>query len=143
MDFPLGSFLDFPGIAAMQNGNHGYRIVIGGGNLPQESGPYPGETTGTARSPNANEPVPEVHVIGNEVKVIVGLPGIDEDALRMDLRGDTLIIDAGDADRHYHTSAKIPAVDRASMQKSLKNGVLEVTFMAAGDDKETTEATGS
>ena len=37
------------------------------------------------------------------------------------------IIDAGDADRHYHTSALLPPVDAATMQKSLKNGVLEVT----------------
>lgn len=76
------------------------------------------------------EPVAEVHRIGNEVKVIADLPGITEEALRLDVRGKTLVIDAGDADRPYHTSAALPPVDPGSMRKTLKNGVLEVTFSA-------------
>ena len=44
------------------------------------------------------EPVAEVHRIGNEVKVIAELPGITEEALRLDVKGNTLVIDAGDAD---------------------------------------------
>jgi HSP20 family protein len=74
------------------------------------------------------EPVPEVHRIGNEVKVITDLPGITEEALRLDVKGNTLVIDAGDAEHHYHSSAGLPPVDPASMKKTLKNGVLEVTF---------------
>ena len=70
----------------------------------------------------------EIHRIGNEVKVIADLPGITEEALRLDVKGNTLVIDAGDADHHYHTSVSLPPVDMASMQKTLKNGVLEVTF---------------
>jgi len=76
----------------------------------------------------AGDPVAEVHRIGNEVKVITGLPGITEEALRLEVRGNTLVIDAGDADQSYRTSAALPPVDVASMQKTLKNGVLEVTF---------------
>jgi HSP20 family protein len=74
------------------------------------------------------EPVAEVHRIGNEVKVIADLPGITEEELRLDVKGNTLIIDAGDADHWYRTSAALPPVDTASMEKTLKNGVLEVTF---------------
>jgi HSP20 family molecular chaperone IbpA len=76
------------------------------------------------------EPLAEVHRIGNEVKVIADLPRITEEALRLDVKGNTLIIDAGDADHHYRTSASLPSVDTASMQKTLKNGVLEVTFVS-------------
>jgi HSP20 family protein len=76
------------------------------------------------------ETVAEVHRIGNEVKVITDLPGITEEALRLDVKGNTLVIDAGDADHHYHSSAGLPPVDPASMQKTLKNGVLEITFMS-------------
>ena len=57
------------------------------------------------------EPVAEVHRIGNEVKVITELPGITEEALRLDVKGNTLVIDAGDADHHYRTSAALPPVD--------------------------------
>lgn len=74
------------------------------------------------------ETVVEVHRIGNEVKVITDLPGITEEALRLDVKGNTLVIDAGDAEHHYHSSAGLPPVDAASMKKTLKNGVLEVTF---------------
>ena len=74
------------------------------------------------------ELVAEVHRIGNEVKVIVELPGVTDESLKLDMQGDRLIIDAGDADRHYHTSAMLPPVDPGSMQKSLKNGVLEITY---------------
>jgi HSP20 family protein len=76
----------------------------------------------------SSEPTAEVHHIGNEVKVIADLPGITEDALRLDLKGSTLVIDAGDADHHYRTSAELPPVDTGSMRMTLKNGVLEVTF---------------
>ena len=75
-----------------------------------------------------SETVVEVHRIGNEVKVITDLPGITEEALRLDVKGNTLVIDAGDAEHHYHSSAGLPPVDPASMKKTLKNGVLEVTF---------------
>jgi len=79
------------------------------------------------------EPVAEVHRIGNKVKVIADFPGITEESLRLDVRGDTLVIDAGDADHHYLTSAALPPVDPASQQKTLKNGVLEVTFACLPD----------
>jgi HSP20 family protein len=74
------------------------------------------------------ELVAEVHRIGNEVKVIADLPGISEEALRLDVKGNTLVIDAGDADHAYRTSAALPPVDISSMHTTLKNGVLEVTF---------------
>jgi HSP20 family protein len=82
------------------------------------------------------EPLAEVHHIGNEVKVIADLPGITEEALRLDVKGNTLVIDAGDADHHCHTSAALPPVDTASMHKTLKNGVLEVTFTSLPDPSE-------
>lgn len=104
----------------------GYRIVFrddGEGPVVQE---MPDSDMPVSRI--CGEPVAEVHRIGNEVKVIAGLPGITEDALRLDVKGNVLVIDAGDADHYYRTSAALPPVDVASMQKTLKNGVLEVTF---------------
>jgi HSP20 family protein len=83
------------------------------------------------------EPVAEVHHNGNEVKVIAYLPGITEESLRLDVRGNTLLIDAGDADHHYRTSAVPPPVDPASLQNTMKNGMLEVTFTGLPDPSET------
>ena len=101
----------------------GYRIIIQGSGIPRD---LPDGSAIPARNPG--EPVPEVHQIGDEVKVIVELPGVTDESLRLDVQGDRLIIDAGDADRHYHTSALLPPVNAAPYRKSLKNGVLEVTF---------------
>jgi HSP20 family protein len=113
---------------------YGYRIVLrddGEDPVVQE---IPGSNTPVSRM--TGEPVAEVHRIGNEVKVIAELPGITEDALRLDVRGNTLVIDAGDADQYYRTSAALPPVEAASMQKTLKNGVLEVTFMSLSPQPE-------
>ncbi len=115
--------------AGAPRGIVGYRIVIRGGDLP----PNPtGSATPLPR--DAGEPVAEVHRIEDEVKVIVELPGVSEESVRLDLHRKQLIIDAGDADRHYRTSATLPAVDPSSMRTTLKNGVLEVTFTACPEE---------
>jgi HSP20 family molecular chaperone IbpA len=104
----------------------GYRIMIrdnsdslGGLEVADEA---------SCQSRITGKPVAEVHHIGNEVKVITELPGITEDKLRLDVKENTLVIDAGDADHSYRTSATLPLIDTGSMRKTLKNGVLEVTF---------------
>jgi HSP20 family molecular chaperone IbpA len=53
------------------------------------------------------------------------------DAIDLELRGSTLCISAGP--RKYHARADLPRVDPGSMQTSLKNGVLEVTFTVLPD----------
>lgn len=95
-------------------------------------GPTIPETAGNACpvSRVMGEPVAEVHRIGNEVKVIADLPGIIRETLSLAVKGTTLIIDAGDADHSFRTSAALPPVDAGSLQKTLKNGVPEVTFMS-------------
>jgi len=102
---------------------YGYHIVIDNGNGPGNVTEFQ-----PALPRSAGEPVAEVHHIGDETMVIAELPGITEESVRLDVKGTTLVIDAGDADNHYHTTAEVPGVDVATMTKSLKNGVLEVTF---------------
>lgn len=109
--------------SGMQPGAVGYHIVIHGGGMPPDGRGPPG-----IQPRDAEEPVAEVHRIENEVKVIVELPGVTDDALRLDVQDGRLVIDAGDADRHYHTAVELPPVDCALIKKTLKNGVLEVTF---------------
>jgi HSP20 family molecular chaperone IbpA len=104
-------------------GRTGYRIVFRSGGEP---GPIP--VAEPPRPRDGAEPVTEVHRIGDDVKVIAELPGVTDASLRLDVQGNRLIIDAGDADHHYHTTATLPPVDVSSRQASIKNGVLEVTF---------------
>jgi len=108
-------------MAGPQQGN-GYRDII----RSDEAGEGPEETVSV--QPADFRPAADVQRIGDEVKVVADLPGITADSLRLGVRNGMLVIDAGDADYHYHTSAELPPVDAASMQYTLKNGVLDVTF---------------
>ena len=104
-------------------GVSGYRVVF------EHGGDAPGMAEAEPPRPRDDtEPVTEVHQIGDEVKVIAELPGVTEESLRLAVQGSRLVIDAGDAAHHYHTSAALPPVDVSSLHASIKNGVLEATF---------------
>jgi HSP20 family protein len=102
---------------------YGYRFVLWNDGTQEGTPEIPAPVAKTAR-----EPVAEVHRIGDETRVVVGLPGVTVEEIRLDLNGRTLVIDAGDAEHHYRTVADLPPVDPASMQRSFRNGVLEVSF---------------
>jgi HSP20 family protein len=102
---------------------YGYRFVIGNDGAQGGAQEIPAPSSGATR-----EPVAEVHQIGDETRVVAGLPGVTGEEIRLDVNGRTLIIDAGDAEHHYRTVAGLPPVDPASMQRSFRNGVLEVSF---------------
>jgi HSP20 family protein len=109
----------------------GYRIVV-----RDEAGSPEESETADDDAPVSRmhgEPVAEVHRVGSEVKVIAEIPGLSEEELRLAVKGNVLLIDAGDADHHVRTSATLPPIDAASMQSTLKNGVLEVTFASLPD----------
>ena len=116
---------------------YGYHIVIDNGNGQGDVAEFQ-----PALPRSTGEPVAEVHHIGDETMVIAELPGITEESVRLDMKGTTLVIDAGDADNHYHTTAEVPGVDPATMRKSLKNGVLEVTFGNLPKKEKQTDAPG-
>jgi HSP20 family protein len=84
------------------------------------------------------EPAPEIHRIGEDVKVVVEMPGVSEENVNIRLDGQSLTIDAAGCVHTYYTHAEVPPVDPASMQHSLKNGVLEVTIrvLPEKDEKE-------
>ncbi len=112
----------------------GYRIVFRNGGAPPAMEEVPAPLPRAAR-----EHAAEVHRIGDETKVITELPGATDDMIRLDMKGSQLVIDAGDAEHHYHTTADLPPVDAASMQRSFKNGVLEVTFRNHQDTQDMTD----
>jgi len=103
-----------------------YRIVFrNGGDLAEDSAPVP-----EIPVLPATEPVPEVHRIGDEIKVIAELPGAVPESIRPEIRNSTLVIDADNGTQQFHTFAEIPPVDAGSMETSFRNGVLEVTLKA-------------
>ena len=111
---------EFPVIPSFSRG-HGFFFDDCDETGNSEKTPAPG-------LPEVRKPVTEVHTIGDEVKVVAELPGASGDEIRLCVRGNSLIIDAGDGDNHLCTTAELPPVDAASLQRTLKNGILEVTF---------------
>jgi HSP20 family molecular chaperone IbpA len=104
----------------------GYRIIIhGNGAMPD------GEPNDfLIKSREREGPAPEVHRIGDDVKVVAELPGAEKESVRFSVQGSTLTIEADGMDQHYRTVAELPPVDAEPVQMSFRNGVVEVTFKA-------------
>jgi HSP20 family protein len=101
----------------------GYRIILQGNGIPQVP---PHDRSAQSRDPH--EPAPEVHRIGNEVKVVAELPGAEKESIQLIVSDGTITIEADGQGRHFTARADLPPVDATSVKSSFKNGVLEVTF---------------
>ena len=62
-----------------------------------------------------------------KLRVIVELPGINEEDLRLDLIEDILAIFASRGNRNYYKDIKLPYVYENIVGKMYNNGILEVT----------------
>ncbi len=73
------------------------------------------------------EPMVDVFNEKDHVLVVAELPGVSEDSISLDLKGDILSLEAGDEKRKYAKEILLPAkVDFEGKEKSFNNGVLEV-----------------
>lgn len=111
----------------------GYYFVASGRNDYPDIQEEPGLSDRAAAGP-----VAEVHRIGNEVKVIVELPGASAESVALDVKEGRLVIDAEGCMNPFHTIADLPPVNAASMHSTFRNGVLEVTFEALPEHPEPT-----
>ncbi|UZE92444.1 MAG: Hsp20/alpha crystallin family protein [Methanosarcinales archaeon] len=74
-------------------------------------------------------PIVDVFESDDEVKVVVEMPGIDKDDIKLDTSETSLDISAKTRDREYSERVALPArVDSNSAKANYKNGVLEVTL---------------
>lgn len=77
----------------------------------------------------AREPVIDVFDEKDHVTVIAELPGVHEKTIRLDLKGDILLLKAHSGDREYIKEILLPAkIDFASKIIKFRNGILEVKF---------------
>jgi HSP20 family protein len=73
------------------------------------------------------EPITDVFDETEEIKVYAEMPGVNEEGISVNLRGDILEIKAVNKDRQYHKEILLPAkVNHETLVKSYKNGILEV-----------------
>jgi HSP20 family protein len=71
----------------------------------------------------------DVHEYETQVTVVTDIPGVEEDAVDLQCDGRTLAIHAATETRSFGIRVALPAyVDADSMDRTLNNGVLEVTL---------------
>jgi len=73
------------------------------------------------------EPLTDVFDEKEEIRVYAEMPGVNEEDVKIDLKGDILDISAQSGDRKYHKEILLPAkVNPDTRTSSYKNGMLEV-----------------
>jgi len=63
-----------------------------------------------------------------QVRVVVELPGVNEENVILDLNEYTLSISANGADRSYHKSVELPRTCKSIIGKICNSGILEVVL---------------
>jgi len=82
---------------------------------------------GEVRVTETREPMVDVFDEKDHILIIAELPGVSEDSIILDIKGDILTLEAGDEKRKYSKEILLPAkVDFGSKEESFKNGILEV-----------------
>jgi HSP20 family protein len=75
------------------------------------------------------EPLVDVTTTDKEVKVVVEMPGISKDKIKVNAYDETLEVKSEDPQRRYHRTIEIPPeTDIETATSSYKNGVLEIIF---------------
>ena len=73
------------------------------------------------------EPIVDVFNEKDHVLVVAELPGVSEDSIKLEIKGDILTMEAGDEKRKYKKEILLPAkVDFEQRETNFKNGVLEI-----------------
>jgi len=62
----------------------------------------------------------------DHIMIIAEIPGVDEDYIKVDLYDDTLVIAVDISDRKYHQELKLPCEPKGILEKTYRNGILEV-----------------
>ena len=73
------------------------------------------------------EPIVDVFDEKDHILVIVELPGVSEENIKINLEGDILKLSAENKERKYAKEVLLPAkVKKESLKSSYKNGMLEI-----------------
>lgn len=73
------------------------------------------------------EPLVDIFDEKKEVRIIAEIPGVSEDTIKTEVKGDVLTLEAKDSERKYYKEVVLPkAIDPGTLKRKYKNGVLEV-----------------
>ena len=82
------------------------------------------------------EPLTDVMETDGEIKVIVELPGVEKEDIKLHSTEDTLTISVDTPQRKYYKEVKLQSrIDPKQAKSTYKNGVLEVTLLKKKEEK--------
>lgn len=116
---------------------YGYSVTVGPDGKPvvREFGNVKPSLAGGSRFALKDEREPMVDVITSqdEIKVVVELPGINKEDIKLSATEDLVTIQADTPARKYRKDIDLPeGVDSATAKSTYKNGILEITFKRKG-----------
>jgi len=121
---------EIPGLGEKGKGIFGFSIkTLAGGEGPSVSVRPFGNIHKTEKGvavEEAREAVVDLFEEDDKIRVIAELPGVSEDAIKHEIKGDVLRIWT-EGERQYDTEVLLPAeVDSENAESTYKNGILEL-----------------
>ena len=75
------------------------------------------------------EPLSDVTTTDKEIKVIIEMPGLSKEKIKVDAYEDKVEVKSDDPQRKYHKTVELPPeADIETARCAYNNGVLEITF---------------
>ena len=124
---------------------HGYSVTVGPDGKPKvrEFGNFKAKTQlGKPRldAEEKREPLADVMDADGKVRVIVELPGVEKENIKLSGTKDKLTISVNSPRRKYFKEVELPAkVDSKKMTSKYKNGVLDITVPKKKEEKTKSE----
>ncbi|MFC4987972.1 MULTISPECIES: Hsp20/alpha crystallin family protein [Saliphagus] len=79
----------------------------------------------------------DIHDVGDEVRVVADLPGVEKGDIDLECDGRTLTVSAHSEHREYDERVSLPRrVDEHTAEATYNNGVLEVVFDPAASSSD-------
>jgi HSP20 family protein len=85
---------------------------------------------------NEREPLADITTTDREVKVVLEMPGVNKENIKINVNGNSLEVNSNDPQRKYHEVIDLPPeVDTETARSTYKNGILEITFNKKQESK--------
>lgn len=119
---------EIKGLGDKVKGVYGFTIrTLAGGESKVE--PF-GNIKKTKEGPvveEVREPIVDIFDEKEEIKIYAEMPGVNQEDIKIDLKGDILDISAETGDKKYHKEVLLPAkVKSETLISNYKNGILEI-----------------
>jgi len=123
---------EIKGLGDKAKGIYGFSIKMGLGGQPtvEHFGNIKKTTRGSVEVAEVREPIVDVFDERDYLLIIAELPGVEEENIDLEVKGDILSLKAEGKDRKYSKEVLLPSeVEPKSMKTQYKSGVLEIKLV--------------